>query len=387
MKTTLRGFALAFSAIVLLSWLSAAAPAQSSGLVPTPPMGWNGWEAFGCKVDEQLVKAEADAIVSSGMQKAGYLYVNLDDCWEGTRDSNGNIQPNSKFPDMPGLVKYVHNDGLKFGIYSSPGPKTCAGYLGSYKHEQQDATTYAGWGVDYLKYDWCSAGSVYKSSQMKAAYDKMYQALQNTSRPIVYSLCQYGLQNVWQWGAGVGGNLWRTGGDVKDNYDEMWVSGIDEYGLQSYAGPGQWNDPDLLQVGNGGMTADEYRSQMALWSLLAAPLLASTDLTNMTQQTLAILTNPDVIAVDQDSAGIQGSRYQQTGPFEIWTKSLTSGSTAVGLFNRSEGASNMCVNFRGIGVGETAWVRDLWAREDRGSFQTQYCANVPKHGVVLVTLN
>ncbi len=366
--------------------LPVLAPAANPGLAATPPMGWNSWNHFQCRVSDAVIRAAADAIASDGMKAAGYTYINIDDCWQGQRDAQGNIQPNSKFPDMKALADYVHGKGLKIGIYSSPGPKTCAGYTGSYGHELQDARTYAKWGIDYLKYDWCSASHVYKPSQMQAAYTKMSKALKSAGRPIVFSLCQYGEQAVWRWGASVGGNLWRTTDDISDHYDRMSVIGFDQNGLQRFAGPGHWNDPDMLEVGNGHMNRDEYLTHMSLWCILAAPLLAGNDLSKMTPETLAILTNREVIAIDQDPGGIQGHRITQEGPLEVWMKPLADGSKAVGLFNRSEWLMQMKVNFSDMGISGSASVRDLWAHKDLGTFTGSFSAEVPRHGVVLVRI-
>jgi alpha-galactosidase len=354
---------------------------ESSNLARTPPMGWNSWNHFACKVSDAVVRAQADAMVSTGMKEAGYVYVNIDDCWEGERDPKGFIHPNEKFPDMKALADYVHSKGLKLGIYSSPGPKTCAKYEGSFGHEEQDAQAYAEWGIDYLKYDWCSA-----QGDEKAAYAKMRDALKKTGRPIVYSLCQYGRERVWSWGAVVGGNLWRTTGDIKDRYDSMAYIGFGQNGLERYAGPGHWNDPDMLEVGNGGMHEDEYRTHMSLWCLLAAPLLAGNDLTNVSPATLSLLTNPEVIALDQDPAGIQGHRVAQEGPLEVWVKPLADGSKAVGLFNRSNSDAPLTADFRDIGVRESVSVRDLWVRRDLGNFENSFSAMVPRHGVVLIRI-
>ena len=385
MRTISRCLGLAFAAVLIVGGVPASAPAQNSSLAPTPPMGWNSWNHFACKVSDKVIRESADTIVANGMKDAGYVYVNIDDCWQGKRDAAGVIQPNEKFPNMKALADYVHSKGLKFGIYSSPGPKTCAGYEGSFQHEAQDAKTYAEWGVDYLKYDWCSAEKVYKPSEMQGVYRKMHAALMATDRPIVFSLCQYGLEAVWRWGASVGGNLWRTTDDISDSYDRMSVIGFDQNGLGPFAGPGHWNDPDMLEVGNGHMTHDEYLTHMSLWCILAAPLLAGNDLSKMTPETLAILNNPDVVAVDQDPLGTEGRRLRQEGPFELWMKLLADGSRAVGLFNRSEDAARMQVSFKEIGIiGETASVRDLWARHDLGPFNRSYSAEVPKHGVVLI---
>jgi alpha-galactosidase len=345
-------------------------------------MGWNSWNHFGCEVNDKVVRASADALISSGMKAAGYVYVNIDDCWEGKRDEQGVIVPNEKFPDMKALADYIHSKGLKLGIYSSPGPKTCAGYEGSLGHEAQDARKYAEWGVDYLKYDYCSfKGDV--PAQI-AAYKQMHDALEKTGRRIVFSLCQYGFDRVWTWGPSVGGNSWRTTEDISDDYDRMAYIGFGQNGLERFAGPGHWNDPDMLEVGNGKMNGDEYRTHMSLWCILAAPLLAGNDLAKMTSETLAILTNPEVIAVNQDPAGIQGRRVAQEGPLEVWVKPLADGSKAVGLFNRGESVMPVMAYFQDIGVGETASVRDLWARKNLGSFRGSFAAEVPKHGVVMI---
>jgi alpha-galactosidase len=347
-------------------------------------MGWNSWNHFACKVTAADVRAAADAIASNGMKDAGYQYVNIDDCWQGARDAQGRIQPNERFGDMKALADYVHGKGLKIGIYSSPGPKTCGGYEGSYQHEELDALQYAAWGFDYLKYDWCSAADVYQQSQMPEVYKRMHDALARSGRRIVFSLCQYGLERVWRWGASVGGNLWRTTDDISDSYDRMSVIGFAQNGLESYAGPGHWNDPDMLEVGNGGMNHDEYVTHMSLWVLLAAPLLAGNDLSKMTPQTLSILANHEVIGVDQDAKGVQGRGVAQEGPLEVWAKPLSDGSVAVGLFNRGEAANPVTVMFKDIGLSGSRKVRDLWNHKDLGSFSGSYTQQVPKHGAALI---
>jgi alpha-galactosidase len=361
-----------------------SAGAENSSVATTPPMGWNSWNHFACKVTAADVRSAADAIVSNGMKDAGYIYVNIDDCWEGVRNEKGRIQANQKFGDMKALVDYVHGKGLKIGIYSSPGPKTCAGYEGSYGHEEQDAQQYADWGFDYLKYDWCSAEKVYRRDQMPEVYKKMHDALLRTGRPIVFSLCQYGFGRVWRWGASVGGNLWRTTEDIDDHYDRMSVIGFDQDGLEPFAGPGHWNDPDMLEVGNGGMNHDEYVTHMSLWVLLAAPLLAGNDLSKMTPETLDILTNKEVIAVDQDAKGVQGRRITQEGPLEVWAKPLADGGVVVGLFNRGESVNPVTVSFKDIAVQASATVRDLWKHKDLGSFNGSYTGEVQRHGAVLI---
>lgn len=372
----------AIFAITFFLRITVASAQQNAA--PTPPMGWNSWNHFAQRVDDKAVRAAADAMVSSGMKDAGYVYINIDDTWEGKRDAQGIIQPNEKFPDMKALADYVHSKGLKLGVYSSPAAKTCAGYEGSLGHEEQDAQTYANWGMDYLKYDWCqSGGSV---DGMKAAYRKMSDAIRKTGRPMVLSLCQYGWNRVWDWGASVGGSLWRTTGDISDEYRVMAEIGFNQNGLENYAGPGHWNDPDMLEVGNGGMTEDEYRTHMSLWAILAAPLMAGNDLSQMTPYTVEMLTNPEVIAVDQDPLGKQGYRIAQEGPLEVWMKPMADGSKVVGLFNRQRTTEQLSVDFRQMGVQGEASVRDLWLKKDLGVFKGKFSAFVPKHGVVLVRI-
>ena len=389
---SLRTPILAIVATCFVSVLCAAQ--QKPAAAATPPMGWNSWNHFAEKVSDAIVRAQADAMVSSGMRDAGYLYINIDDTWEGKRDASGVIQTNEKFPDMKALADYVHSKGLKLGIYSSPGDKTCAGFEGSLGHEEQDAKTYAEWGIDYLKYDLCGLGKQMKAAPspeaahqiMIDAYTKMRDALARTGRPIVYSLCQYGNDAVWRWGASVGGNLWRTTGDIEDKYNSMAQIGFSQAGLSQFAAPGHWNDPDMLEVGNGGMTTDEYRTHMSLWAILAAPLLAGNDLTTMTPETIALLTNKEVIAIDQDPAGKQGDRVTAEGPMEIWARSLADGSKAVALFNRHHGPMPMKVDFRQVGFSGPVKVRDIWAAKDLGSLAT-YEVVVPRHGVVLLRVS
>ena len=329
-------------AVSLLS-LSYAANAQSAAVAQTPPMGWNSWNYFAGRVTDKDIRDSADQAVASGMRDAGYLYVNIDDTWEGERDANGVLHSNEKFPDMKALADYVHSKGLKIGIYSSPGPKTCAGFEGSLGHEEQDAQLYASWGIDYLKYDLCSFHTVMqakapddKAAQMRlmiAAYDKMGKALKTTGRPIVYSFCQYGWDSVWEWAPSVGGNLWRTTGDVSANWDRIYDLLSQQAGLEGYAGPGHWNDPDMLEVGNGRLSLAENRSHFSMWAMLAAPLLAGNDLPHMTPEIKAILTNRDVIAIDQDRLGKQGSRVYSDGEVEVWMRPLAGGARAVAVFN------------------------------------------------------
>jgi alpha-galactosidase len=375
----------------MIAW-SLPSPVAAQTLAATPPMGWNSWNHFARRIDDKTVRAQADAMVSTGMRDAGYIYVNIDDTWQGERDANGNIQPNSRFPDMKALADYVHSKGLKLGIYSSPGAKTCAGFEGSLNHEDQDAATYAKWGIDYLKYDLCGLRTEMRAAPtphaahkiMVDAYIRMRDALRKTGRPIVYSLCQYGTDEVWKWGADVGGNLWRTTGDISDQYDRMALIGFGQVGLARFAGPGHWNDPDMLEVGNGGMNTDEYRTHMSLWAILAAPLLAGNDLTTMTPETVAMLTNREVIAVDQDSLGKQGDRVSAGGPIEIWARPLSDGSKAVGVFNRQKTPRAATVNFKDLGFHNPVKVRDIWQAKDLGSMKDSYSMTVPPHGVIFL---
>jgi alpha-galactosidase len=361
-------------------------------LARTPPMGWNSWNKFGCNVSEQLIRDAADAMVSSGMQAAGYEYVVIDDCWQVGRDSNGNILPDPRrFPSgIKALADYVHGKHLKFGLYSDAGTKTCAGRPGSRGYEFQDARQYAAWGVDYLKFDWCSTDT----EHAEAAYTTMYNALKASGRPIVFSICEWGKSKPWLWAKDVG-NLWRTTGDIFDCWDckKEWSTGwlviLDQQvGLESFAGPGHWNDPDMLEVGNGGMSTTEYRSHFSLWSMLAAPLIAGNDLKNMTPEIKEILANKEVLAVDQDALGMQGRRTSKNGELEVWVKQLHDGSRAVVLFNRSASEAEISANWEELGYpsGLPAVVRDLWNKKDLGTFAGKFDAKVASHGVVMVRI-
>ncbi len=363
-----------------------------NGLVRTPPMGWNSWNKFAGRVDDASVRAMADAMVSSGMSKAGYVYINIDDTWEGGRDAAGNIMTNRKFPDMKALADYVHSKGLKIGIYSSPGPKTCAGYEGSFGHEVQDAKTYAAWGIDYLKYDLCSARTIYKSTpdELQALYQKMGEALQSTGRPIVFSLCEYGNGDVLKWGDKVGGNLWRTTDDIRDTWASMDGIGFSQIDIAHYAQPGHWNDPDMLEIGNGGMNADEYRTHMSLWSLLSAPLLAGNDLRDMSDETKSILMNSEVIAVDQDPAAKPVQLLAQSGKIEVLSRSMQDGSTIVGIFNRGDAAASGGFSLSSLKLNASATglqARDLWKHQDITVKGDSYSDSVPAHGVILLKVS
>ncbi len=364
-----------------------------NGLARTPPMGWNSWNKFADKVDDASVRAMADAMVSSGMSKAGYTYINIDDTWELGRDAAGRIVPNKKFPNMKALADYVHSKGLKIGIYSSPGPKTCAYYEGSFAHVQQDAATYAAWGIDYLKYDLCTDLDVYKDDAptLQAIYQEMGDALQATHRPIVYSLCEYGRAKVWTgWGENSGGNLWRTTGDIEDTWESMDKIGFSQIKIASYVRPGHWNDPDMLEIGNGGMTADEYRTHMSLWSLLAAPLIAGNDLRTMTDETRSILMNTDVISIDQDPKFEPVTEVSHDGDIEVLLRPLADGSVAVGLFNRGGEVATgkfSCASLPAGFAGKKLRVRDLWRHAEVAMDSDAFTAAVPRHGVVMLHIS
>ena len=365
--------------------LPALHPVHNNGLARTPPMGWNSWNKFARRVDDATVRGIADVIASNGMRDAGYLYINIDDTWQGERDAQGNIRGNDKFPNMKALADYVHSKGLKLGLYSSPGPNTCAGYEGSHGHEIQDARTYAQWGIDYLKYDWCGARNLYSDSEMQALYQIMGEALATSGRAIVYSLCQYGRADVWKWGPEVGGNLWRTTGDIRDSWDSMTHIGFSQDQLAPYAKPGHWNDPDMLEIGNGGMSDAEYRTHMTLWSMLAAPLIAGNDVRDMSESVRAILLNRDVIAIDQDAAGKQAQRLVQDGDHEIWVRPLANGDHAVALFNRGATDARVTVAWSKVGLAKApAQARDLWSHAGIKLSGSGYTAEVPGHGVVLL---
>ncbi len=358
---------------------------SDGGMARTPPMGWNSWNHFKGAVDDATIRGVADAMASNGMRDAGYIYVNIDDTWEGKRDAEGNIQPNSKFPDMKALADYVHSKGLKLGLYSSPGPWTCAGFEGSYNHERQDAQTWAAWGIDYVKYDWCSAAAMFQPNDEHAVYQIMGDALRATGRPIVFSLCQYGQVDVQSWGASVGGNLWRTTGDIQDNWNSMSAIGFDkQQPYMSASGIGHWNDPDMMEVGNGGMTNDEYKTHFSLWAILAAPLIAGNDVRNLSDDTKAILLNKDVIAVDQDPMGVEGNRISKDGDREVWARPLAKGAYAIGLFNRGSEPATIAVKWSDVKLSGKLKVRDLWAHSDLGKIANGYSAQVPSHGVVMI---
>ncbi|WP_433968102.1 glycoside hydrolase family 27 protein [Tunturiibacter gelidiferens] len=369
--------------------------ALDNGLAKTPPMGWNSWNKFGCQgLNEKVVRETADTMVSSGMKDAGYQFVILDDCWQTGRDTSGNIVADAeRFPSgIEALADYVHSKGLKFGIYTDVGTMTCAKRPGSIGHEYQDAKQYANWGVDYLKEDWCNT---LPGQNSESSYTLMRNALADSGRPIVFSICEWGSTKPWLW-AGSIGNLWRATGDIQDCWDckKDWGGNgvtqiIDQMnGLETYAGPGHWNDPDMLEVGNGGMTKEEYRAHFSMWAMFSAPLLAGNDISNMTPDTKEILLNKEVIAIDQDPLGHQARRVKKTGDLEIWSKQLQDGGRAVVLLNRSPAAAKIAVAWTDIGYPDTlsASVRNLWNANDLGKQSGGYSADVPSHGVVMLTI-
>jgi alpha-galactosidase len=334
--------------------------------------------------------------VSSGLAAHGYTCVNIDDAWEGERDEQGELGSNEKFPDMAALAADVHALGLKLGIYSSPGPLTCAGFPGSHEHERQDAATWSAWGIDYLKYDWCSYGGLAPDqSELELArpYVSMRIALDDCGRDIVYSLCQYGLGDVWTWGEAVGANLWRTTGDIDDTWGRMSSIGFGQAGLSDFAGPGHWNDPDMLVVGQLGwgpslhptrLTPWEQVTHLTLWSLLAAPLLIGCDLEQLDDFTLALLTNPEVLDVDQDPLGRAARRVTAEGEAEVWARPLQDGSLAVGLFNRGRAEGDVRVLWESLGLRGEHAVRDLWRRQELGRHVAGLTLTLPRHGAALL---
>jgi alpha-galactosidase len=445
----------------------------------TPPLGWNSWNCFRGNIDEAKIRGAADAMVATGLIDHGWTYINMDDRWEGKRDATGAIQSSAKIPDMKGLADYIHGKGLKIGLYSSPGPMTCAGAVASYEHEDQDAATYAGWSMDYLKYDWCSYASIAdviredkyaellpadKSAELKslamehavlairkykhdpgvlpqsdamkqieassasltreqivarmkeietrlaalhadaqkldpakagaieldidkAPYLKMRASLDKVDRDIVFSFCQYGMGNVWEWGAATGGNLWRTTGDIQDTWPSVESHGFNQNGLEQWAGPGHWNDPDMLEVGNGHLTPDENYTHMTLWCMLSAPLLIGCDMPKMSPFIVSLFSNDEVLSVSQDALGKQGWRAKQDGQKEVWMKPLADGSLAVAFFNRGDSAADVSVQWSDLKLTGPQSVRDLWRQKDMEQDQTTpvsgYSVHVAPHGAEL----
>jgi alpha-galactosidase len=363
-----------------------AAQALGNGLARTPPMGFNGWNAFGCDVGEALIEQTADYMVSSGMRDAGYEYVNIDDCWmTHGRDAEGRLVADpAKFPNgIAGTAAYVHARGLKLGIYEDAGTATCAGFPGSLGHEAIDAQTFAEWGVDYLKYDNCSNAGSTTTEEYIERYRAMGEALAATGRPIVYSICEWGVNDPWTW-AGDLGHLWRTTDDISDDWDSLKSIVNANAPLAPYARPGAWNDPDMLEVGNGGMTDIEYRSHFSLWAEMAAPLLAGTDLRKATPATMAIYLNKGVIAVDQDPLGVQGAVVKSDGTHLVFAKPLAGGDVAVALFNEGDAPATMSTTVRQVGLPRAPAyaIHDLWSDATTETAGT-IAAGVPAHGTAM----
>ncbi len=387
-------------------------------LALTPHMGWNSWYVWENHVTDGIMRAAADAMVASGMIDHGYQYVNIDDCWavkpgsndptlQGEeRDARGMVNSNGRFPDMKALTDYIHGKGLKAGIYTSPGPLTCAGHVGAWQHEEQDVARFVEWGYDFLKYDWCtySGGGRDRSiEQLQKPYRLVSGILAKQPRDIVLNLCQYGMGKVWEWGAAVGGNSWRTADDLGGRFEgipaALFRDGFDVYSkneLHRYGGPGHWNDPDYLLIGylsdwKGGtaetpLTPNEQYTHISLWSLVAAPLIFSGDITRLDEFTLNVLTNDEIIDVDQDPLGKPGRRVAKNGDLEIWVKAMEDGSKAVGLFNRGEGLAEVTASWSEIDVQGRQKVRDLWRQKDLGVLTDAFTAYVARHGVVMVRL-
>ncbi|MBC7912818.1 MAG: glycoside hydrolase family 27 protein [Pyrinomonadaceae bacterium] len=376
------------------------------GLALTPPMGWNSWNKFACNVDEKLIKEIADAMVSTGMKDAGYTYINIDDCWHGNRDSLGFIHPDAKrFPSgMKSLADYIHSKGLKIGIYSDADSQTCGGKPGSRGYEFQDAQTYAKWGIDYLKYDWCNTEGL----KAEGAYKTITAALRKAGRPIVLSICEWGNNKPWEWGQTVG-HLWRTTGDIYNCFDCIkdhgsWKSwGVMQIldkqdGLRKYAGPGHWNDPDMLEVGNG-MIANQDRAHFAMWAMIAAPLIAGNDVRKMSQQTIDILTNKEVITINQDELGIQGFKKHEKDSVETWYKPLKNGDWAVCFLNRSKSIKSLEHNWQQEIITDdfakrelnskiaVFKVRDVWTKKDLGGTKKTIKATLPAQDVLMLRLS
>ena len=360
-----------------------------NGLARTPPMGWNSWNKFGCDVSDKLIREVADAMAANGMREAGYQYVTIDDCWQVDRTTQGVIVADPvRFPaGMKAVADYVHGKGLKFGIYTDAGRKTCEGRPGSYGYEVMDARAYAQWGVDYVKIDWCNSDGLDARTQ----YAKFGEALAASGRKIVFSICEWGSTRPWDWAPAVG-NLWRTTGDIGDRWSSVMT--IVDLSAQYWhvAGPGGWNDPDMLEVGNGGMTRAEYRAHFSLWAMMAAPLIAGNDVRTMMDSTREaastreILLNEEVIAVDQDPLGVQGTIVQASpSELQVWVKPLADGSRAVLLLNRASVSSTITADWGRVGLPtRRARVRDLWAHTDSAVVERRFTATVPSHGVVML---
>jgi hypothetical protein len=362
----------------------------------TPALGWNSWNCWGLSVSDAKVKASAQAMADK-LADHGWAYINIDDGWEDKRDEKGEVLANNKFPDMKALCDYVHGLGLKIGIYSSPGPLTCGGYLGSYRHEEQDAAVYARWGIDYLKYDWCSYGEIAPKTPSLSDYKKPYiimrQSLDKTGRDILYSLCQYGMGDVWKWGAEIGANSWRTTGDITDNWYSLTTIGFNQDIAAACTEPGHFNDPDMLVVGkvgwgpslhNTGLSPDEQYTHISLWSLLSSPLLIGCDMSSLDDFTLSLLSNDEVLAVDQDALAKPAKKVWDKEGVQVWVKDLHDGTKAVGIFNLGEKMSKPTIPFSSVQLPAQAKLRDIWRQQDLGVYKNSFIAAIPRHGVLLL---
>jgi len=368
-------------------------------LALTPPMGWNSWNCWGLSVSDEKVRNSAKAMIDKGLVNHGWSYINIDDGWEAAeRSKDGTITANEKFPDMKKLGNWLHENGLRFGIYTSPGEKTCGGYLGSLAHELQDATTYASWGVDYLKHDWCSYSDVVKNQDTSIInfikpYSVMQNALAKQNRDIYYSLCQYGMKNVSAWGPSVNAQSWRTTGDIEDTWESLKRIGFSQADLYKYAKPGGWNDPDMMIVGMVGwgenlhpsrLTPYEQYTHVSLWSLLSAPLLIGCDLSKLDQFTLNLLTNDAVIAINQDSLGKQAQQVIKNDGFQVWVKELSDGSKAIGIFNMSSNYQDITIQWTDLGLKNKQLVADVWRQQSKGIIEDRFTSAIPPHGVKLI---
>ena len=389
--------------------------AAGDKLALTPPMGWNHWYAHYNRITDKMIREAADEMISSGMADVGYQYVNIDDCWMNApksddslrvgplRDKQGNIIPNKHFPDMKNLTDYIHSMGLKAGIYTSPGPLTCGSFAGSYQHEEQDARQFAAWGFDFLKYDWCSYGEIIKNDTSIASYQKPYRQMGNLlksqDRDIVFNLCQYGMSEVWKWGGEVGGHCWRTSGDLGFELDKIFDVAINNSKIRQYSKPGEWNDPDYIQIGWIGtankwgntelslMPAAKQYAYMSLWSLLAAPLIYSGDMSKLDEFTLNVLCNPEVIDVNQDQLGESGFVIEKSKECFIMVKNLADGSLAIGLFNRGKEATEVICDWSELHLSGKQSVRDLWRQKELGIYKNSFTAQVLAQGVVMVKIS
>lgn len=367
-------------------------------LALTPVMGWNSWYVWGCQVSDQKIRQAADLLVSSGLADHGYNYINIDDCWQGSRNAQGEITSNQNFPDMKDLADYIHSKGLKIGIYTSPGAKTCQKYEGSKGHEEQDLLTYSKWEMDFVKYDWCSFRGDYV-----APYLLMGDLIDQAPRAMVYSLCQYGMDEVWAWGKNVHGNMWRTSDDLVDSWASVLRNGFGQAGLSRFAGPGYFNDPDMLMIGYASwgapgtaihktnLTSDEQRTHFSLWSLMSAPLLISSDLNQLDAETLQFLTNDEVLALDQDAFGVQADKISDENGIQVWKKPLQDGSTALGFFNMTSFPLTINLhkdleNFMSDRLSSNTKVRDLWAHVDLTFSNKDLSLQIPPHGVSLLKI-